>query len=138
MVKFTKLEIEIITDRPEDCIIENLCNFYTDEMIKKYGDRNETSEPITENWEGYERIVQPVQKTDFAINDLYVHLEDFKSLSEKLSDLDKEILDNCISCGTWDRADEVSPQFWGQVKRAVRSIAKKFDKLGIEISYLDI
>jgi len=138
MVKFTKLEIEIITDRPEDCIIENLCNFYTDEMIKKYGDRNETSEPITENWEGYERIVQPVQKTDFAINDLYVHLEDFKSLPEKLSDLDKEILDNCISCGTWDRADEVSPQFWGQVKRAVRSIAKKFDKLGIEISYLDI
>ena len=136
MIKFTKLEIDTIVDRPEDCIIQNLCDFYTDEMIQKYGDRNTTSETITEIWEGHERIVYPEQKTDYAINDLYVHLEDFKSLPEHLTELDKEILDNCISCGTWDRAFDVSPQYYGQVKRAVKSIADKFDKLGVKISWL--
>ena len=40
MTKFTKLEVEIITDRPEECIVECSCDFYEDDMIKKYGDRN--------------------------------------------------------------------------------------------------
>ena len=69
---------------------------------------------------------------------IFTGISEKKSLPENLTELDKEILDNCISCGTWDRASDVSPQFYGQVKRAVRSIAKKFDKLGINISYLDI
>ena len=34
--KFTQLEVEIITDRPEECIIECSCDFYEDDMIKKY------------------------------------------------------------------------------------------------------
>ena len=75
---------------------------------------------------------------------LYGGMRDHPPLHEQIHNgvekriYDKEILDNCISCGTWDRASDVSPQFYGQVKRAVRSIAKKFDKLGINISYLDI
>jgi len=36
--KFTPLEIEIITDRPEECIVECSCQFYENDMIKKYGD----------------------------------------------------------------------------------------------------
>ena len=93
------------------------------------------SETKTQMWENK---VYPEKMCDDAINNLYWHLREKKSLPENLTELDKEILDNCISCGTWDRASEVSPQFYGQVKRAVRSIAKKFDKLGINISYIDI
>ena len=40
--KFTPLEIEIILDRPEECIVECSCQFYTDEMVAKYGDYNKT------------------------------------------------------------------------------------------------
>ena len=135
MIKFTKLEIDTIVDRPEDCIMEHLCD-------DQEGNRNNSDDIWIEHRQGHtqmwENKVYPEKMCDDAINNLYWHLREKKSLPENLTELDKEILDNCISCGTWDRADEVSPQFWGQVKRAVRNIAKKFDKLGIEISYLDI
>ena len=36
--KFTQLEVEIITDRPEECIVECSCDFYEDYLIKMYGD----------------------------------------------------------------------------------------------------
>ena len=54
------------------------------------------------------------------------------------SELHKEILDNCISAGTWDRAADESPQFWGAVKRAAKNIEKKFSQLGIQLSYFDL
>ena len=135
MIKFTKLEIETITDRPEECIVEHLCE-------DQEGNRNDSDEIWIEHLQGrtqmWEKKVYPQKKCDDAINNIYWHLREKQTLPDNLTELDKEILDNCISCGTWDRAIEVSPQFWGQVKRAVRNIAKKFDKLGIEISYLDI
>ena len=133
--KFTPLEIQIITDRPEDCIVEHLCD-------DQEGNRNNSDEILIEHRQGHtqmwENKVYPEKMCDDAISNLYWHLREKKSLPENLTELDKEILDNCISCGTWDRASDVSPQFYGQVKRAVRNIAKKFDKLGIKISYLDI
>ena len=47
MTKFTNLEIEILMDRPSDCISEVLCEFYTDEMVTKYGNYNKTDKIIT-------------------------------------------------------------------------------------------
>ena len=47
-IKFTKLEVEIITDRPEECIVECSCQFYEDSYIKKYGDSNKTDKIIYE------------------------------------------------------------------------------------------
>ena len=133
--KFTPLEIQIITDRPEDCIVEHLCD-------DQKGNRNNSDEILIEHRQGHtqmwENKVYPEKMCDDAINNLYWHLREKKSLPENLTELDKEILDNCISCGTWDRADEVSPQFWGATKRAVRSIAEKFHNLNIEISSLDL
>tara|TARA_Y100001973_G_C4905840_1_gene189440 strand:+ start:42 stop:458 length:417 start_codon:yes stop_codon:yes gene_type:complete len=133
--KFTPLEIQIITDRPEDCIVEHLCD-------DQEGNRNNSDEILIEHRQGHtqmwENKVYPEKMCDDAISNLYWHLREKKSLPENLTELDKEILDNCISCGTWDRADEVSPQFWGATKRAVRSIAEKFHNLNIEISYLDL
>jgi len=134
--KFTPLEIEIITDRPEDCICEHLCQ-------DQNGKVNKTNQVWIEQLEGYNKKlydnkVYPEQMTDDAISDIYCQLKKDGTLPQPLSDLHKEILDNCISCGTWDRADEVSPQFWGATKRAVKSIAEKFHNLNIEISYLDL
>jgi len=105
MIKLTKLEIETITDRPEDCIVEHLEPYY------------------------------PKQQVEDAVIDLYYFINKHKALPENLSELEKDILDNCISCGTWDRAEDEGQPFWGQVKRAVRSIYKKYEKAGINISY---
>ena len=44
--KFTNLEVEIITDRPEECIVECSCQFYEDYLIKVYGDSNKTKDII--------------------------------------------------------------------------------------------
>ena len=46
--KFTPLEIEIILDRPEECIVECSCQFYEDYLIKVYGDSNKTKDIIIE------------------------------------------------------------------------------------------
>ena len=73
-----------------------------------------------------------------AISDIYYSLNKTRTVPEPLTELHKEILDNCISAGTWDRAEDASPQFWGAVKRAAKSIEKKFSQLGIELSYFDL
>ena len=104
MIKLTKLEIETITDRPEDCIVEHLEEDYAKEQIED------------------------------AINNLYRFMYENKALPDNLSNLDKEILDNCMSQGTWDRAEDEGQPFWGQVKRAVRSIEKKFAQAQIPLS----
>ena len=136
MIKFTKLEVETITDRPEDCITEHLCQ-------DQHGKKNTTNEVWIEQREGhngtlYENKVYPEQMTEDAISDIYYSLNKTRTLPEPLTELHKEILDNCISAGTWDRAEDASPQFWGAVKRAAFSIQKKFSQLGIELSYFDL
>tara|TARA_Y100001937_G_C6858824_1_gene215435 strand:+ start:53 stop:379 length:327 start_codon:yes stop_codon:yes gene_type:complete len=104
MIKLTKLEIETITDRPEDCIVEHLELYY------------------------------PKQNVEDAVINLYHFINKNKALPDDLSNLDKEILDNCMSQGTWDRAEDEGQPFWGQVKRAVRSIEKKFAQAQIPLS----
>ena len=136
MIKFTKLEVETITDRPEDCITEHLCQ-------DQHGKKNTTNEIWIEYREGhngklYENKVYTEQMTEEAISDIYYSLNKTRTVPEPLTELHKEILDNCISAGTWDRAEDASPQFWGAVKRAAFSIQKKFSQLGIELSYFDL
>ena len=136
MIKFTKLEVETISDRPEDCITEHLCQ-------DQHGKKNTTNEIWIEYREGhngklYENKVYPEQMTEDAISDIYYSLNKTRTVPEPLTELHKEILDNCISAGTWDRAEDASPQFWGAVKRAAKSIEKKFSQLGIELSYFDL
>ena len=136
MIKFTKLEVETITDRQEDCITEHLCQ-------DQHGKKNTTNEVWIEQLEGhngklYENKVYPEQMTEDAISDIYYSLNKTRTVPEPLTELHKEILDNCISAGTWDRAEDGSPQFWGAVKRAAFSIQKKFRQLGIELSYFDL
>ena len=136
MIKFTKLEVETITDRPEDCITEHLCQ-------DQHGKKNTTNEIWIEHREGHngtlhENKVYPEQMTEDAISDIYCSLNKTRTLPEPLTELHKEILDNCISAGTCDIAEDVSPQFWGAVKRAAKNIEKKFSQLGIELSYFDL
>ena len=136
MIKFTNLEVETITDRPEDCITEHLCQ-------DQHGKKNTTNEVWIEQLEGhngklYENKVYPEQMTEDAISDIYYSLNKTRTVPEPLTELHKEILDNCISAGTWDRAEDGSPQFWGAVKRAAFSIQKKFRQLGIELSYFNL
>ena len=136
MIKFTKLEVETITDRPEDCITEHLCQ-------DQHGKKNTTNEIWIEYRKGhngklYENKVYPEQMTEDAISDIYYSLNKTRTVPEPLTELHKEILDNCISAGTWDRAEDGSPQFWGAVKRAAKNIEKKFSQLGIELSYFDL
>ena len=136
MIKFTKLEVETITDRPEDCITEHLCQ-------DQHGKKNTTNEIWIEYREGhngklYENKVYPEQMTEDAISDIYYSLNKTRTVPEPLTELHKDILDNCISAGSRDRAEDATPQFWGAVKRAAKSIEKKFSQLGIELSYFDL
>jgi len=133
--KLTGLEIEIITDRPEECIVECSCQFYTDEMIAKYGNYNKTDEIISEVWEDVERQVYPEQKVWDSCHKLYWHLEDHKTLPDELDEIDKMVLDDCISGSTMDRCDEVSPQYGGKVAATARRLIEKLEKLGVEFSW---
>ena len=135
--KLTGLEIEIITDRPEECIVECSCQFYTDEMIAKYGVYNKTNEIITEVWEDVERKVYPEQKVWDSCHKLYWHLEDHKTLPDQLDEIDKMVLDDCISGSTMDRCDEVSPQYGGKVTATAIRLIEKLEKLGVKFSYAE-
>ena len=135
--KLTGLEIEIITDRPEECIVECSCKFYTDEMIAKYGNYNKTDEIITEVWEDVERKVYPKQKVWDSCHKLYWHLEDYKTLPDELDEIDKMVLDDCISGSTMDRCDEVSPQYGGKVTATAIRLIEKLEKLGVKFSYAE-
>ena len=92
MIKFTKLEVETITDRPEDCITEHLCQ-------DQHGKKNTTNEIWIEYREGhngklYENKVYPEQMTEDAISDIYYSLNKTRTVPEPLTELHKEILDN--------------------------------------------
>ena len=139
--KFTQLEVEIITDRPEDCIIECSCDFYEEDMIKKYGDRNKTNEIIIEystekDGRIVEREVYPEQAVEDSCHKLYRHLEKYKTLPE-LDKIDKMVLDDCLSGSTMDRAEDVSPQYGGKVAAAARRIIDKLEKVGVQFSYVE-
>ena len=134
--KLTGLEIEIITDRPEECIVECSCQFYTDEMIAKYGNYNKTDEIITEVWEDVERKVYPEQKVWDSCHKLYSHLEKYKTLPE-LNKIDKMVLDDCISGSTMDRCEDVSPQYGGKVAATARRLIDKLEKLGVKFSWAE-
>lgn len=135
--KLTGLEIEIILDRPEECIVECSCQFYTDEMIAKYGDYNKTDEIISEVWEGSEREVYPEQKVWDSCDKIRWSLEDHKTLPEELDKIDKMVLDDCLSGSTMDRCDEVSPQYGGKVAATARRLIEKLEKLGVEFSWAE-
>ena len=139
--KFTQLEVEIITDRPEDCIIECSCDFYEDDMIKKYGDRNKTNEIIIEystekDGRIVEREVYPEQAVEDSCHKLYTHLQKYKTLPD-LDKIDKMVLNDCISGSTMDRAEDVSPQYGGKVAAAARRIIDKLEKLGVKFSWAE-
>lgn len=139
--KFTNLEVEIITDRPEECIVECSCDFYEDYLIKVYGDRNRTKDIIIEystekDGRTVEREVYPEQAVEDSCHKLYSHLQKYKTLPE-LDKIDKRVLDDCISGSTMDRAEDVSPQYGGKVAAAARRIIDKLEKLGVEFSWAE-
>ena len=139
--KFTNLEVEIITDRPEECIVECSCDFYEDYLIKVYGDRNRTKDIIIEystekDGRTVEREVYPEQAVEDSCHKLYTHLQKYKTLPE-LDKIDKMVLDDCISGSTMDRAEDVSPQYGGKVAAAARRIIDKLEKLGVEFSWAE-
>ena len=139
--KFTNLEVEIITDRPEECIVECSCDFYEDYLIKVYGDRNRTKDIIIEyssekDGRTVEREVYPEQAVEDSCHKLYSHLQKYKTLPE-LDKIDKMVLDDCISGSTMDRAEDVSPQYGGKVAAAARRIIDKLEKLGVEFSWAE-
>ena len=139
--KFTNLEVEIITDRPEECIVECSCQFYEDDMIKKYGDSNKTNDIIIEystekDGRTVEREVYPEDAVEDSCHKLYRHLQDHKTLPE-LDKIDKMVLDDCLSGSTMDRAEDVSPQYGGKVAAAARRIIEKLEKLGVKFSWAE-
>ena len=139
--KFTQLEVEIITDRPEECIVECSCDFYEDYLIKMYGDRNKTKDIIIEyskekDGRTVEREVYPEQAVEDSCHKLYRHLKKYKTLPE-LDKIDKMVLDDCLSGSTMDRAEDVSPQYGGKVAAAARRIIDKLEKVGVQFSYVE-
>ena len=140
-IKFTNLEVEIITDRPEECIVECSCDFYEDYLIKVYGDRNKTKDIIIEystekDGRTVEREVYPEQAVEDSCHKLYSHLQKYKTLPE-LDKIDKMVLDDCISGSTMDRCDEVSPQYGGKVTATAIRLIEKLEKLGVKFSYAE-
>ena len=135
-MKFTPLEVTVITDRPEECIVECSCEFYTDEMIEKYGNYNKTDETIIEIWEGQEREVYSEEKVWDSCFKLYGHLEEYRTLPE-LDEIDKMVLDDCISGSTMDRCSDESPQYGGKVRAAAIRVIEKLEKLGVKFSWAE-
>ena len=140
--KFTPLEIEIILDRPDECIVECSCQFYGEDMIKKYGEYNKTDEIIEEISTGKYvkdpvRKVYPEQKVWDSCDKIRWSLEDHKKLPDNLDDIDKMVLDDCLSGSTMDRAEEVSPQYHGKVRAAARRCVEKLEKLGVKFSWAE-
>ena len=136
-IKLTALEREILLDRPEECIVECSCQIYTDEMVEKYGDYNKTDETIIEIWEGQEREVYSEEKVWDSCSKIYGSLEYDKKLPDELDDIDKMVLDDCISGSTMDRASDVSPQYGGKVRATAIRLIEKLEKLGVKFSWAE-
>ena len=109
MIKFTKLQAELLADRPPDCIADALSQTY--------------------DWD-FDFIFDKAQ-------DLNWDIERRQSIKEDLDNYDLEILHdmvngNTIMQGLADAAEfeEITKKELGNYKRAFRSVIKKLNKIG--------
>ena len=109
LIKFTKLQAELLADRPPDCIADALSQTY--------------------DWD-FEFIFDKAQDLNFDI-------ERRQSIKEDLDNYDLEILHdmvdgNTIMQGLADAAEfeEITKKELGNYKRAFKSVIKKLNKIG--------
>ena len=109
LIKFTKLQAELLADRPPDCIADALSQTY--------------------DWD-FEFIFDKAQ-------DLNWDIERRQSIKEDLDNYDLEILHdmvdgNTIMQGLADAAEfeEITKKEFGNYKRAFKSVIKKLNKIG--------
>ena len=109
MIKFTKLQAELLADRPPDCIADALSQTY--------------------NWD-FDFLNQKASHLNWCI-------EIKKEISDELDNYDLEILadminGNTIMQGLADAAEfeEITKKEFGNYKRAFRSVIKKLNKIG--------
>ena len=67
---------------------------------------------------------------------LYGHLEKYRTLPE-LDEIDKMVLDDCISGSTMDRCSDESPQYGGKVRATAIRVIEKLEKLGVKFSWAE-
>ena len=109
MIKFTKLQAELLADRPPDCIADALSQTY--------------------DWD-FDFLNQKASHLNWCI-------EIKKEISDELDNYDLEILadminGNTIMQGLADAAEfeEITKKELGNYKRAFRSVIKKLNKIG--------
>ena len=109
MIKFTKLQAELLADRPPDCIADCLSQTY--------------------DWD-YDFI-------DEKASELHLSLDLRQEIKEDLDNYDLEILHdmvdgNTIMQGLADAAEfeEITKKEFGNYKRAFKSVIKKLNKIG--------
>ena len=109
LIKFTKLQAELLADRPPDCIADALSQTY--------------------DWD-FDFLNEKASHLNWCI-------EIKKEISDELDNYDLEILadminGNTIMQGLADAADfeEITKKELGNYKRAFRSVIKKLNKIG--------
>ena len=109
MIKFTKLQAELLADRPPDCIADALSQTY--------------------DWD-FNFLNEKASHLNWCI-------EIKKEISDELDNYDLEILadminGNTIMQGLADAAEfeEITKKELGNYKRAFRSVIKKLNKIG--------
>jgi hypothetical protein len=109
LIKFTKLQAELLADRPPDCIADALSQTY--------------------DWD-FDFLNQKASHLNWCI-------EIKKEISDELDNYDLEILadminGNTIMQGLADAAEfeEITKKELGSYKRAFRSVIKKLNKIG--------
>ena len=109
MIKFTKLQAELLADRPPDCIADCLSQTY--------------------DWD-FDFLNEKASHLNWCI-------EIKKEISDELDNYDLEILadminGNTIMQGLADAAEfeEITKKELGNYKRAFRSVIKKLNKIG--------
>ena len=109
MIKFTKLQAELLADRPPDCIADALSQTY--------------------DWD-FDFLNEKATHLNWCI-------EIKKEISDELDNYDLEILadminGNTIMQGLADAAEfeEITKKELGNYKRAFRSVIKKLNKIG--------
>ena len=109
LIKFTKLQAELLADRPPDCIADALSQTY--------------------DWD-FDFLNQKASHLNWCI-------EIKKEISDELDNYDLEILadminGNTIMQGLADAAEfeEITKKEFGNYKRAFKSVIKKLNKIG--------
>ena len=109
MIKFTKLQAELLADRPPDCIADALSQTY--------------------DWD-FDFLNEKASHLNWCI-------EIKKEISDELDNYDLEILadminGNTIMQGFADAAEfeQITKKEFGNYKRAFRSVIKKLNKIG--------